>query len=245
MLHFVALYLITLLCSLPVWSQERINTDRPHNAEAPYVLPEGWIQTENGALFLRQRDGNSGTTLPSLLRVGTGDGWEFRVESDTFLIDNNRGGFNDLSVGFKRVLLEDDIEISLLGRLYIPIGSPHLTANGFEPDLKLAFSYEINDDLELEANIGGGLPLDKAGQGRIFQHFLAVNLSQTINDHLGIYAEVVNIGSDISGQPATTHLDAGFMIWATGDLQLDLEYYRGLSTSGIDWGLGMGLSTRW
>jgi hypothetical protein len=232
---------------VPAVEEHRINTDRPHNAEAPYVLPRGWIQTESGGLYLRSRGGEQdwSLNLPNLFRVGTGENWEFRVESDTLDISARQGGFNDLSLGFKYLFYEGEVEIALLGRLFLPAGSPGRRAPGPEPDAKLCFCFPISDSLELEWNLGGGLPLDPTTGGRFFRHFVAANLTQELTEHVGIYGELVSLGGEFPGRPSYSHLDAGFLFWASDDLQLDLEYYRGLSSGGIDWGVGFGLSNRW
>ncbi len=227
--------------------EHKINTDRPHNAEAPYVLPRGWIQTESGGLYLRSRDqeGDWSLSLPNLFRIGTGDDWEFRVETDTFDMNRMQGGLSDISLGFKHCFYEGDVEIALLSRVFFPTGSPNRRALGPEPDAKLAFSYEINETLELEWNVGGGLPLDPTTNARFFRHFLAANLTQEVNEHFGVYGELVSLGAERPGLPNYSHLDTGFLFWVNDDLQLDLEYYRGLSAGGIDWGVGFGLSNRW
>ena len=93
--------------------------------------------------------------------------------------------------------------------------------------------------------MGGGLPLDPTTNARFFRHFLAANLTQEVNEHFGVYGELVSLGAERPGLPNYSHLDTGFLFWVNDDLQLDLEYYRGLSAGGIDWGVGFGLSNRW
>ena len=227
--------------------EEGINTDRPHTTEAPYVLPGGRIQTENGVLYVRER-GDGGAwqiTFPTLVRVGTGSDWEFRFESDNYALQHGTRGLTDPTVGFKHKFYDDGVEISVLFKLNIPVGNRAYRAEGVEPDLKFLFSYEITDGLELEWNVGMASRVDKLTGKRLGQIQYVTSLTQDINETLAVYGEIAGEGPDQLGNPTTHVFDAGFLIKLNSETQLDIEYYRGLSSSGVDWGIGMGLSRRW
>jgi hypothetical protein len=94
--------------------EDEIKTDRPDFVESSDVVGKGRVQVETSfAVERNHADGRRDrmSTTPTLLRFGTGEAWELRLETDgrTSLrtSDDANGqtttvhGYSDLSLGMK------------------------------------------------------------------------------------------------------------------------------------------------
>jgi hypothetical protein len=108
-------------------SQEPLVTDRPDVAESAVTVGAGRVQLETG-LSLTKEDGAYTTTFPTLVRIGLGDRWELRVESDMFELQNpGLNGLSDVALGAKVNFIENDsTNLGLLVDVSVPVGHPEL-----------------------------------------------------------------------------------------------------------------------
>src|SRR5690606_27592295 len=113
----VAAVLAALLgtCCLSAHAQDdSIATDRPDFVESSSVVGKGRFQIETGFARETDRDGDRRTrvsTTPTLLRMGLGETWELRVETDGYarIRSEDRAlaaseriqGMSDLALGVK------------------------------------------------------------------------------------------------------------------------------------------------
>lgn len=224
----------------------RIDPDRPHVSEAPVVVGTGVVQIETGVLGVSARGSGEGFcfTSPSLVRYGTSPETEFRVELDLLNFQEKRLGFGDVSLGLKHVIADEGPELAILYRYKLNAGS-----NGFqsapEPEVKLLLGFDLGDKTEVEVNVGARSTINPEGTDRFIQGTFAVAVTQSLVSHqLAIYGEIFGDAPYRPGGGGVLTAQSGFLYRLSDDTQLDMEVYRGLSAMGIDWGYGLGMSTR-
>ncbi len=223
-----------------------IITDRPDQAESPYTVGSGRFQIESGLLYERARGGDEFFATPTLLRIGTGPNTELRVESDFLTAAQGVTGLSDASVGAKVNLADEDWgAIALLGRVNLPSGTGPLAGNAVVPELALLTTFPLNDRVAIAVSLQGGVPEDEAGGGRYLQGFFATSLGFSLTDELGMFVECFGSGPDGTNGPFELAMDGGFTYLVNDDLQLDLAVLKGMSGSGLDWGMTVGVSARY
>lgn len=220
-------------------------TDRPDQAEAPYTVGAGRFQIESGVLYEQLKGGPDGVFTPTLLRIGTGETTELRVESDFLTLSQRTAGLSDASVGFKANLADQDWgAIAVLGRLNLPSGTGPFQGDSVTPELALLTAFPLGDSWSLAVSLQGGLPEDPV-EGRHLQGFFATALGYQLHEQVGVFVEVFGSGPDGARGPFELAVDSGFTFLLNDDLQLDLAAARGLSGSGLDWSLTLGVSARY
>ncbi len=253
------LILAVLLLTAPVVAQEGetqpapshpesqpIITDRPDQAESPYTVGSGRFQIESGLLYERTRGGEEFFATPTLLRFGTGPNTELRLESDFITAAQGVTGLSDASLGAKVNLIDEEWgAIALLGRVNLPSGTGPLAGNAVVPELALLTTFPLNDSMAIAVSLQGGVPEDEAGGGRYLQGFFATSLGFALTDELGMFVECFGSGPDGTNGPFQLAMDGGFTYLLNEDLQLDLAVLKGISGSGLDWGVTVGISARY
>ena len=225
----------------------RIDPDRPHVSEAPVIVGTGTLQIEAGVLVSssRGRSEPTRTTTPTLLRYGTSPETEFRVELDLLNFQDRRLGFGDVSLGVKHVIADEGPEMAMLYRYKLNAGS-----NGFqsapEPEVKFLLGFDLSDKTEVEVNLGVRSTIDPEGTHRFLQGTFAVAVTHSlIPRQLAFFGEIYGDGPYRPGHGGELTAQGGFLLRLDEDTQLDAEILRGLSATGLDWGCGLGISTRY
>ena len=193
---------------------------------------------------LSSQDGQFATTVPTLLRVGLSPDWEFRLESDLLVLQNpGLNSFSDISLGAKgNFLRTEDTSVGLLFKLNVPIGHESLRGS-IDPSVTVLWDQSLVGDLAMSLNAGLNLTEDQF-DSRFLQYFWSASVSHPLSDKVTLYGELYGEGPDGSGEPTRTAADAGLLFLLNNDLQLDVSYARGLSSDGLDWSVGLGLSSR-
>jgi hypothetical protein len=252
--------LLLLAAATPSWAdddeREPLVTDRPDIAESSVTVGSGVVQIETGYAFERGRDGSGAHLTPTLLRVGTGPDTELRLEGDGLtqqtipvLLDdgseaNQRDrGLSDVSLGFKANLVEGDPSVGVLVTLDLPTGSQPFRAQTVTPAAKLLADFELGGDWSLGFNAGAILPEDEDGS-RFAQGLFAASVGYPLSDSLRGFVELSGVGPDAPGGDFLMAVDGGFTYLINPDVQLDVSAIKGISASGLDWGVGGGLSVR-
>ncbi|MEW6284572.1 MAG: transporter, partial [Candidatus Eremiobacterota bacterium] len=242
------LLILLLLLGLPASGQELedpLITDRPDQAEAPYTVGSGRFQIESGVLYELDRGGGDRVLTPTLLRVGTGPDTELRIEGDLLTFEQRRVGLSDFSLGAKVNLTDQDWgALALLGRLNFPTGTNGFAGHAVVPELALLSAFPLSEEWALAVSLQGGLPRDDTTGDRYLQGFFATALGYSISERLGVFVEVFGNGPQGDGGPFELATDAGLTYLLSEDLQLDLAAVKGLSATGLDWGVTLGVSAR-
>lgn len=148
--------------------EDHIVTDRPHFSEASSLVGLGRIQVESG--FTYSLDNFAGQrskqySFPeTLYRIGLFQEWfELRVgynylvetNRDQFGIQSRISGSDDLYLGAKLALTEQEgwlPEMAIFPQMRVPTGHKNFTSGEVLPGFNLAYSWKVNEMIELECN---------------------------------------------------------------------------------------------
>lgn len=237
-----------------------IQTDRPDFVESSNVVGAGRVQVETSFALERMDaggvDGRS-AAFPTLLRIGTGEQWELRLETDgpmslrsTDAASGRRtrsSGFADLSVGLKWHVRDQAAampSMALLAHADLASGAAALRGNGTRPSLRVVAEWELPDGFSLGAM--PGLGYDRTDDGRHFYHGIwGVVIGKSWNARLRTFAEfampVIAHGRH-GGSVSNYNVGAAYLL--TDDTQVDLAFQRGANRHAPDRAWTIGFSTR-
>jgi hypothetical protein len=230
--------------------EDRIVTDRPHFSEASSLVGLGVTQIETGySFFLDKQDGVTTRThsFPEpLLRAGILAEWfEFRLGynylaqsiSSPTAGNSTLSGSDDLYLAAKLALVEQAgifPEVALFPQLRLPTGSAAFTSREVLPGFNLAYSWVINDLIELECNTQLNRRLD--GSDHFYTEFIqTANVEYNFGPKWGGFTEwfcFVPSGS-ISELPQH-YFHGGFVFFPTPNIQLDIHSAVGLTPASQD-----------
>jgi hypothetical protein len=236
---------------------DTIVTDRPDFVESSNVVGKGRVQVETSVLAERNRNELSrDTTLstPTLLRVGAGDSWELRLETDgrtvarsTDTLSGERSviaGYADSSVGVKWHLADEQgaaPSLAVLAHADLPSGSRALRGEGVRPSLRVAAEWDLPADLSL--GVMPGIAVDRNAQGERYRYgILGVVLGRELSERSRGFIEVAapQIARAADGGTVAT-FDVGAAWLLSRSCQLDTMLSRGLNrrTPDLSWTVGL------
>lgn len=244
---------------------EPLVTDRPDFTESTETIPPGHFQLEAGYTFTLDREDDVRVRDHSpelLLRIGVVENFELRVAWSGYSFTETQSnatspagrpftrevwdqGANDLSLGFKLKLLEQDgwvPNFGILGELSMPTGSSAFTAGDVEPKLGLLWAYDLTDDVGLAGNINFSV-LNDDGE-RFFQTATSLSLAVALTEQLGGYVEYFGFFPGGENADMAHTLNGGFTYLITKDFQLDARAGFGLNEQADDFFAGIGFSWR-
>lgn len=235
-----------------VANAEALATDRPDFVESSATVCAGRWQIEMGLVRERGAEGESTSwLLPTLLRVGLGESWELRFESDTFqrvrLPDGESfDGMNDLAVGLKYHVQAEPLGASLAWLLHADLdtGSQAFRGDGMRPSLRLVAEWALNDDWSL--GVMPGVIRDHDGNSRYTAWIASAVIGRALSDRHRVFAEIQMpqiAATEHGGTQAAFDLGGAWLL--SDDLQLDTAISIGLNERAPDWAWTFGLSIRW
>lgn len=251
---FVAAF--ALVC-LPAFAEEEpISTDRPDFVESSSTIGRGHVQLETSVAWERSRtDGASATTwsTPTLLRIGAGAQWEFRVETDGWQRTHeddapDATGLSDLSLGVKYHIATTGprgASMAWLVHADVPSGGRAVRGHGVRPSLRLAAEWELPHDNAIGVMPGIVHDTDDAGR-RFDAGIFAVTFGHACSSRARSFVEV-------AGQQFASREHGGNIVtfdtgatWLVGNAtQVDVAASFGLSDEAPDEALTVGWSHRW
>jgi outer membrane putative beta-barrel porin/alpha-amylase len=258
-----AFALLGLLAAAPLAAQdlsglpEPLVTDRPDFTESTSTVPPGHFQVEGGATFTRLGDEESQSLGEILLRVGAGERWEARLGIGSFSrIDpglpgtDTISGFEDAYAGLKVRLTEDDPDllppghpaIALLLATTVPVGDDELTSDEWQPEAKLALSWDLTPRLSLASNLNYAYPAD--GPDRFHQLAASLTAGLSLTDRVGLYLEGFGFSKESADGSSTSYVNSGLTFLLSNDLQLDVRAGAGLDDPHPNWFAGLGAAVR-
>ncbi len=239
----------------------RLVTDRPHFSEASSLVGLGVVQVEMGySLF---RDESPGSVIQTqsfpepLLRMGLFAEWfEFRLGYNYLVQRATRpisdpttlSGSDDLYVAAKLALAEQVAflpEVALFPQMRVPTGGRDFTSGQVMPGFNLAYSWKINQLIELECNTQLNRRVDDTNH--FYSEFIqTANIEYDISKRLGAFTEWLCFVPNGAVSAQTQHyFHGGFVYFVTPNIQLDLHSAVGLSEASSDLAFtGGGLSIR-
>lgn len=247
---------------------EPLVTDRPDFTEATDTVPRGRLQLEMGYTFTYDKEDENRTTdhtLPEfLLRTGLNDWLELRVgwagwssTEDIFREKNDVGrtvtmteverGWNDLYLGFKVALCEQDgmrPALSLIPAITVPSGSTNKTSGDVDPEIKIAWGYDLTENLALSGNLNFAVPTT-GDNDRFFQVANSISLARSFSDWLGGYVEYFGFYPNDRGSDCAHYVNGGLTFLVTDNLQFDVRVGKGLNEEADDLFAGAGMAIRY
>lgn len=239
---------------------DAIATDRPDFVESSAVVGKGRVQLETSVAWERDRVGAVKTRLsstPTLLRIGTGEDWELRFETDGRLrlrtdeagVTTRQNGWSDLSVGVKWHQRDGNEEAGTPGLgwlLHVDVdsGSGAFRGQGLRPSLRFVAEWEFPGGWSL--GVMPGVYRDRDEDGRHFVGgILAATLGKSLTDKLRGFVEVSGqqLAANRHGGSVVT-FDTGLAYLLDRDLQVDVALSRGINKNAPDLAWTVGLSAR-
>jgi len=239
---------------------EPIKTDRPDFVESSDVVGTGRVQVETS--FMVERNHSAGvrehtTTTPTLLRIGTGEDWEIRVEADGRTISRStddltgqrttRRGYSDLAIGVKWHMQEESgiaPAIAWLLHADIDTGSPAFRGTGVNPSLRMVAEWELPQGYS--AGIMPGLAYQKDASGKRFTSALfGAVIGKSWTEKFRTFVELA--ASQIAhtrngGSVVTYNIGAAYLL--TNTVQIDTVFQKSANRNTPDRALGFGLSIK-
>lgn len=229
-------------------------TDRPGFLFSSLTVGRGVVQAELGLPAVTLYDGSDTrtTSLVGLLRVGVGDDVELRLGSPFYNeIRVEAGGrsvsergYGDLEAGFKWHVLDNEggrPSFALIPSVILPTGE-----DGFSAEDPV---YQLNTATEWTLADGWGVGLlagalrGEAGDGHYLQQTYGVLLGRTVGAW-SPYVEAAHVRTDLDGASDSSFLGGGVKYLISDDVQVDLNFDRGLTDESPDWLVGLGLGVR-
>lgn len=233
-----------------------LSIDRPGFTESSDVVGRGFVQFEMGTSYeWSGHDQNRDRTFTApmaLMRVGVSKRFELRLSTDGYMLDTYglgaahavTRGQTDVEVGAKLLLLDGRrrVQAALIPMASLPTGKSGVTSGTVDPTLK--FTWQA--DLPGRFDISGNMNVERLGDdlGRYTESALTVSLGRSYGEDWGAYWEA--FGFLPQGRPGKTAwtIDGGVTRTVGGNLQLDVEIGRGVTSSAPDWFLSGGIGIR-
>lgn len=249
-LVLLAVVLSSLLSSpgAPAFAAEDdpLVSDRPDFTESTSTITRGRVQVEAGAT-VEDGDADATTFGELLVRIGLHPSWELRLGLGSY-VDEKGGpsGRDDGSIGFKVHLLDGDglrPDLALLAGTSVGTGSSSRRESSLQPEVKLAFAWDLGERLGLASNLGWARPVD--GDERFDELSWSLSLAAELRGPLSGYLELYGFDPDLPGSESTTFANGGVTYLLNDDLQLDARLGVGLGDAQPEAFGGVGIVARW
>lgn len=203
--------------------EDLITTDRPGIANGSALKRPGEIQIETA--YQGQRvSGDRNVIVPFLLRFGTTERFEARLETSSFItVQDGTAGYAPHSLGAKYGLGQNR---AIIGRVFVPSGGGGFGSNRFQGDLLYATDIALRQGYGLTVNVGGAFY--DSGSAMYGTGLAALTLSYGSNARTSFFVDGGFQTSEGTGRTALT-LDAGVAYIVGRDVQLDLSVGNGVT----------------
>ena len=230
-------------------ARAQIATDRPDFVESSATVGAGRIQLETSAALTRDGELRSWST-PSLVRVGIGDRFELRAESDLLVHDRSGGtstsGVADLSLGAKWAAADDAGDgpgVAILVHADLPTGSEEWRGEGVRPSVRAVLEQELPHDFAV--GLMPGVLVDRGVEGHYTAGILGVVLGRIWTDRLRSFVELglEQIARERDGGTMGSW-NVGSALLLDDDTQLDAALAFGATSTSAPFALAIGFSRR-
>jgi hypothetical protein len=239
---FMTMALLQLASTALAQEADYINPDRPGIADGSKVVGAGRFQVESGIQHEYRRDGSLSDRrlfVPTLLRMGIGERWEVRIESNAYtwkrVSDPGNGdmrseGLAPASLGMKYQFRgADDPRQPSLGaimRIFPASGSGEFRSRHTTGDFRLAADWDFASNWSLNPNLGVAVYEDD--QNQIFTAGLfAVTLNYNPSKTLNFFVDTGMQSRERKNGKSAIVFDAGVAYLITRDIQLDFSVGAG------------------
>jgi hypothetical protein len=243
--------LLLLILARPLAAQDTldpIEPDRPDFTEGTGILQRGHWQAEGGYTFSRVEDEETSTLGELLVRIPLAESVEARLNIGSYDWIHGGGekvqGYEDPEVGVKiRLPATGRPELAVLLLTTVPVGGKDLTADAWQPTVKLAAAWDLSDRFSLSSNLNVSSLAE--GDDRFPQVSASLSAGFSLSDRLGAFLEAYGFSEETQGGPRTGYVNGGFSYGVTNDLSLDVRAGAGLNDASPDYFIGAGGAVRW
>lgn len=249
-----------------VAESEPLVTDRPDFTESPETVPPARVQLEGGVTFTYDHESpgrSSAYSAPELLlRVGIVERFEIRVgwegytwmqerlpeqtqSGRTVYRDEWNQGASDLYLGAKWKIWEQNglrPHFSVIPAITVPSGTIGFSSRDVDPEVKLAWSYDLAESVALSGNVNAEVPSDE--KGHFFRAGASVSLGVGLTDAVGCYLEYFGSYPNSRDSDCSHSLNVGLTWQITEGFQLDWRAGLGLNEEADDFFTGAGFGIR-
>ncbi len=246
---YFSFFICLSFCSTAVFAQDdKIQTDRPSEAQTTALTPKGYFQAEIGLRKNQQRGRDYSILHPEAqLKYGLSDRFELRAEltgeSERLFSKNEFNyGLQPVELGFKAKLTEEKGALPAM-TFYTQIGIPNWASEDHQkekvfPELRLLFENKITDKIKLTYNAGA----EWQGEGGSPQWLYTIAPEFELGDKWEAFVETYAYLQQ--GQAAQHYIDGGFAFYPSKNVKLDLWGGKGLSKEATDFFFSTGISFR-
>jgi hypothetical protein len=243
-----------------------LESDRPDFTESTSTVPRGHFQLEGGYTFTYDHEDRTRTrahTAPELLlRTGLLDNFELRIGWAGYTWMNEKApgetragrpitvedwsqGGSDQYLGFKWKLVDQDglrPDFAIIPAITVPTGGNGFSSGDVDPEIKLAWGYDLSQRWALAGNLNFAVPTGE--EGRFFQTANSISLACALLDNVGSYLEYYGFYPNERSSDCAHALNGGLTWQLTPNLQLDWRIGTGLNEEAEDFFTGVGFVIR-
>jgi Putative MetA-pathway of phenol degradation len=224
-------------------------TSRPSFTDAVVTVPQGSLQSENGASFIdNQRGTYSWTTPETLLRLGLFNNTELRMTVPNYTYIGNRkpgnlaNHFGDISVGLSQhIRVPGKVDLAVIPILNIPSGANPLSSHALAPQLRLVWGKYVTDKLLLSGMMDTRWNTGSKATSRVLMTPTLIGYYSFTKKWTGFfeYAGVIP-----SHGKSAQYLQGGILYLPSPRQQLDARLTVGLNKTSPNIVVGFGYSFR-
>jgi len=200
-----------------------IQTDRPDQTECPFIVPEKYIQIENGFLIENVSEREQAFSYPSLLlKYGVNDKFELRLISELISVKLGTDvytGISPLTIGFKTILCKEKGIIpltSFIGHITTSkTGNKAFNTSYLAPAFRFTMQHSLSNRFSLGYNLG--YEWDGESSNPNFIYTLTTGVS--ITNKIGGYVEF--FGNSQNKIFSENKFDGGFTYLISDDFMID------------------------
>lgn len=235
---------ITLASTIP-----NISTSRPSFTDAVTTVPQGSLQSENGATYTDNRDKTYSWTVPeTLLRLGITQNTELRFTTPNYIYtgDNQPGNlannFGDISVGLSHHLtLPGKVDMAFIPILNIPTGANGVSGNAVDPQLRVVFGKNLTAKWFLSGHLDTRWNTRSEAIAHVTMNPTCINYYSFTKKMTGF---LEYSGFYLSKGKNVQFLQSGLLYLLTPRQQIDARIAVGLNRNSPDILVGFGYSFR-
>lgn len=226
-INFLFLVGVFLFTSFFVMGQTipPIQTDRPDQTECPYIVPEKFIQIENGFINEKMNSEVQSYVYPSTLwKYGINDRIEMRLITEIVSIMENKNsttGITPITIGFKTNVSKENGIIpltSFIGHITTSnIGHPAFRTSYIAPSFRFTMQHTLTSKVSLGYNIGTEWNGETAQQTFIYTLTTGFMFTEKFGGYFELY------GSAQNHIYSNNNFDSGLTYLITNHMMVDLS----------------------
>jgi hypothetical protein len=223
-----------------------IQLDRPDQTECPFIVPEHYIQAENGFTFERVNSGMSNSSTPTILwKYGLHQRFEFRLitEWNTMKLPEARyQGLAPVTIGFKTSICKENGLVPMTSVIChlttADIGSKDLHTPYLAPSFRFTMQHTLSSRFSLAYNLGA----EWDGYSAAENYLYTLTTGISITEKLGCYLELYGFAA--KKQKPDHRCDGGFTFLLNQNMIADISGGFALSKDSPERYLSLGFSYR-